>query len=148
MVVPNIRGFRGTSTARLEGAELDKLAGPVADLAAAAGDAGAKAAGEDVPAEIAVIAGGAGQGVWILPQNFVADGGEAFAEDFADVGVLPAIADDLGDRVGVNVADGQLIEVGGEAAAGFDFAFGIDDQGLTGAFAIILVKPLAVPGAA
>lgn len=148
MVGPTIRGFRRTSTARLEGAELDEFANPVAHLAATAGDAGDEAAGKDVPAEVAMVAGGARQGVWVLPQNFVADGGESLPKDLADIRVLASLADDLGDRVGVNIADGQLIEVGGEAAARFDFAFRIDDQGLAGPFAVILLEPLAIPGAA
>src|SRR5262245_32474865 len=120
---------------------------PRADLSAAAVDARRQAARQDVPAEEAVVARRARQCRRVAGENFIADGSQAFAENLADVGVAAGAADDRAHRVFVNVADRELVEVGGEAAAGFDFAFWVDDQGLAGAFAVILFKPDAVPAA-
>src|SRR5437879_5376709 len=59
--------------------------------------------------------------------------------------MLSRSADDLPDSVPVNVADGELLQVGGEAATGFHLAAGIDDERLAGPFAIVLLEPDAVP---
>src|SRR5216683_4070728 len=77
----------------------------------------------------------------IAGQDFVADGGQAFAEHLAHVRVLPRPADDLLDAVLVNVADGELIQIRSEAATGLHLAARIDDQSLAGAFTIVLDKP-------
>src|SRR5207249_10428642 len=87
------------------------------------------------------------QGVRVALQDLVADGGEAFAEDLTHIRVGAGAADDLGHRVRVDVADRELVQVGGEAAAGLDLSFGVDDQRLTRSLAIVLLEPVAVPGA-
>ena len=95
---------------------------PPADLAAAAGHVAGEAARQDVPAEVAMVRRLPRQGVGVARQDLVADRRQPLAEELADVGVLLAPADDLCGRVGVDVADGQLVEVGGEAAARLDLA--------------------------
>src|SRR5262249_33198143 len=139
----------------LHSTDLDQLprvvrsrTGPVADLAAAAGDAGGEAAGQYVPAEEAMVRGGGGQGARVAGQDFVADRGEAFAEHLADIRMPACPADDLRHAVAVNVANAQLLQVRGEAAARLHLPFRIDDQGLPRPFAIVFDEPLAVPAAA
>ena len=61
---------------------------------------------------------------------------------------VPACAAyDASHRIGVNIADRQLVQVGGEATARLHFALGVNDQGLPGPFTIIFLKPAAVPRA-
>src|SRR5262249_54314091 len=100
-----------------------------------------------MPAKKAMVAGGSGEGIGIAGQDFVANGAQALAEDFAHVRVLAGPPNDGGHAVLVNVANGELIQVGGEAAARLDLAARVDDQGLAGTFAVIFLEPLAVPGA-
>src|SRR5262249_12694845 len=113
------RGWPGPADIELDqvAGEVGALAGPVADLAAAARDAGHQAARKGKPAEITMVGGLAGYSVRVARENLGADGREPFAEHLADVGMTAGPADDAGDGVGADVADGQLIEVGGEAAA-------------------------------
>ena len=84
---------------------------------------------------------------WIARQDFLANRRQAFAKDLAYIRMFPRLPHNLRDGVGMDVSNRELVEIGREAAAGLDLAFGIDDEGLAGAFAIILLEPDAVPGA-
>src|SRR5438105_2428444 len=84
----------------------------------------------------------------IACQNLVADRSQTVAEGLADVGMVTAILDDLLDAVAMDVADGELVEIGREATARFDVSARVDDEGLAGAFAIVFLEPFAVPVAA
>src|SRR5262245_57441577 len=83
----------------------------------------------------------------VVSQDLIADGGEPFAKDLADVGVPPRPPHDSAHAVAVNVADGELFEVGGEATAGLDLAARRDDQRLPGPFAVVFLEPWALPAA-
>src|SRR5438045_5744985 len=87
------------------------------------------------------------QRVRIAGEDLLADSGQPFPENLADVGMPPGAADDPRHAVAVNVADRELVEVAGEAAAGFHVAARVDDQRLTGALAVVLLEPGAVPAA-
>ncbi len=79
--------------------------------------------------------------------NIHTDSGESLAEDLAYIRMGAGLLDDLLDTVGMDVANRQLIEIRSEATTGFDFAFGGDDEGLTGAFTVIFFEPLTLPAA-
>src|SRR5947209_2079018 len=141
----------GSSIAAFE-PDLQKLAleggprsGPLAGLSPPATNVRGKAARQHVPAEVAMVRRGTRQRIGVARQDFIADRGQALAEDLADVGMVAALLDDLFDVVAVDVADGELVEIGREAAARFDVAARVDDQGLAGAFAVIFLEPFAVP---
>src|ERR1043166_1177595 len=95
-----------------------------------------EAARQDVPAEVAVVRCRRRQRIRIASQDLVADRRQAFAKNLADVWMPAGTADDLLHRVLVDVADRELIEVGREAAARFDFTLGVDDRRPAGTFAV------------
>ena len=88
-----------------------------------------------------------GQGIGISRQDLVSDGGQSFAEDLTNIRMPPGAPDNASDRIRVNIADRQLVQIGGEAATRLHFPLGVDDQRLPGTFAIIFLKPAAVPRA-
>ena len=65
-------------------------------------------------------------------QNFGPDRGQSLSEDFADVRMAPGSPHNPGDRVTIDVADGKLIQVRGEAAAWFHLSARRNDEGLPG----------------
>ena len=58
-----------------------------------------------------------------------------------------SLPNDVLDAVGVDVADGQLVEIGREAAARLDLAARVHDQRLARPLTVILREPVAVPAA-
>src|SRR5437868_439240 len=123
-------GDQTTGLMRREGtqAKLNQFSGriwprsrPVADLATAAGDAFSQPPGQHVPAEITMVGRRARQGLWVASQDLSADRRQPFAKYLAHVGVSPRPPHDGGDFIVIDVADGQLVEVGSEAAAWLDF---------------------------
>jgi WD40 repeat protein len=141
-------------TCSLPHADLDQLIGwvrlvprPIADLTAAAVHSGRQAARQHVPAEKAMIRGLARQRSWIAGQNLGTNRRQTFAKDFAYVRVTPGPADNGGDHVGVDIANRQLVQVGGEAAARLHLAPRVDNQRLPRTFTIIFLKPGPVPAA-
>src|SRR5205807_1042271 len=77
------------------------------------------------------------QGVRVAGQDVVADSRQSLAEHLADVRVLTPAPHHLRDRVRVDVADGQLVEVRGEPAARLHVAARVDDQRLPRPLAVI-----------
>ena len=92
-----------------------------------------------------MIRRGSRQGRWVMRQNLVADRRQPFAENLADIRMLSGSAHNCCHTVLVDIANGQLIEIGGESAARLDFAAGIDDQGLSRPLAEIFAEPVVVP---
>src|SRR5262249_62167532 len=80
-------------------------------------------------------------------QNLVADGGQPFPKDLANVWMPARPADDPGHRVLMNIAGGELVQVGRETAAWLHLPARVDDQRLARAFAVIFDKPGPVPAA-
>src|SRR5579871_3393599 len=95
------------SAATRSNPNLNQFSGPVADLPAATRHSFCESASQRIPAEKAVIRRFPRQRIRIALQDFVADGGQSFAEHLADVGMPPGPPDDRFHAVFVDVADGQ-----------------------------------------
>ena len=121
------------------------VAGPLTNLSAPAVGPVRQAPREGVPAEVAMVRRRPGQGVRVVREDFVFNGTQAVTEDLPDDRVGPAPRDDFFDRVVIDVADRELIEVTREAAAGLHFPLGRHDQRLPGALAVIFLEPRPVP---
>lgn len=85
------------------------------------------------------------EGLWVAGQDFVSNGRQPVAKHSADIGMPPGTLDDLLQAVGVDVADGQLIQVRGEAAAGLYLTARGHDQRLAWSLAVVFLEPFAVP---
>src|SRR5262249_19654601 len=100
---------------------------------------------QHIPAEETVVRSFPRQRVGIACENLISDGGQAFAENLADIRMSSGSLHDLADTVLIDVSDRELIEVGGKAATGFDLASRVYDQCLARTLAVVFLEPGAVP---